>query len=155
FTLNLSSPVNATISRGTATGSILNRMTKFFVADGGTPKTYEYGSGGTSEEITPETSGDTTPRGVATTAAGNTVWVVDGNKTVHLYTNHGVLQGPWSPGGLQGSSQLTGIATNGTDIWLVDSSADKIYKYTGAASRLSGSLTAASSFSLAGGKNAD
>jgi sugar lactone lactonase YvrE len=151
FTMSLSSPVNATIVRGQATGSILNRMTKFFVADGGTPKTYQYGSGGTSEEISPETSGDTAPRGVATTAAGTTVWVVDANKNVYVYSNHGVLQGSWTAGGLQGNAQLTGIATNGTDIWLVDSSADKVYKYTGAASRLSGSQSAASSFRLSSG----
>jgi sugar lactone lactonase YvrE len=151
FTMNLSSPVNATIARGQGTGTILNRMTKFFVADGGTPKTYEYGSGGTSEEISPESSGDTAPRGVATTAAGTTVWVVDANKTVYVYDNHGVLLGSWSAGGLQGNSQLTGIATNGTDIWLVDSSAAKVYKYTGAASRLSGSQNAASSFNLVKG----
>jgi hypothetical protein len=47
---------------------------------------------------------------------------------------------------------LTGIATNGSDIWLVDSSADKVYKYTGGpgtgANRVSGSQSAASSFSL-------
>jgi hypothetical protein len=155
FTLSLSSPVNATITRGQATGSILNRMTKFFVVDSGTPKTYEYGSGGTSEEISPEISGDTAPRGVATTAAGTTVWVVDANKTVYVYNNHGVLLGSWSAGGLSSSALLTGIATNGTDIWLVDSYADKVYKYTGAASRLSGSQNPASSLSLASGKNGD
>jgi sugar lactone lactonase YvrE len=148
FTLNLSGASGATISRAQGLGSILNRQTKFFVADGSTSATYEYGSGGTSEEITPEKSGDTAPRGVATTAAGTTVWVVDANKNVYVYTNHGVLQGSWSAGGLSSSATLTGIATNGTDIWLVDSSADKVYKYAGAASRLSGSQSAASSFSL-------
>jgi hypothetical protein len=155
FTMNLSGASGATISRGQATGSILNRMTKFFVADGGTRRTYQYGSGGTSEEITPENSGDTAPRGVATTAAGTTVWVVDANKNVYVYNNHDVLEGSWSAGGLSSSATLTGIATNGTDIWLVDSSADKVYKYTGAASRLSGSQSAASSFSLAKGNNGD
>jgi sugar lactone lactonase YvrE len=153
FTLKLSSPVNATITRGQATGSILNRVTKFFVADGSTPKTYEYGCGGTSEEISPQLSSNTAPRGVATTAAGTTVWIVDANKTVYRYSNHGVLLGSWTAGGLQGNAQLTGIATNGTEIWLVDSSADKVYKYTGAASRLSGSQNAASSFSLVKGNN--
>jgi hypothetical protein len=148
FTVNLSSPVNATISRGQGTGSILNRMTKFFVADGGTPKTYEYGSGGTSEEITPETSGDTAPRGIATTAAGNTVWVVDANKNVYVYSNHGTPLGSWSAGGLSSSATVTGIATNGTDIWLVDSYADKVYKYSGAGSLRSGSQNASSSFKL-------
>jgi hypothetical protein len=149
FTLNLSGASGATISRSQATGSILNRQTKFFVVDSGTVRTYEYGSGGTSEEITaPQNSTDTAPRGVATTAAGSTVWVVDANKTVYVYDNHGVLQGSWSAGGLSSHAQLTGIATNGTDLWLVDSSADKVYRYAGAAGRLSGSQNAASSFSL-------
>jgi archaellum component FlaF (FlaF/FlaG flagellin family) len=40
------------------------------------------------------------------------------------------------------------IATNGTDVWIVDAYSDKVYKYTGAASRLTGSQNAASSFSL-------
>jgi sugar lactone lactonase YvrE len=147
FTMNLSSPSGATINRGQGTGSILNRQTKFFVVDSGTvAETYQYGSGGTSEEIT--NSNDTAPRGVATTAAGTTVWVVDANKNVYVYTNHGVLQGSWSAGGLSSSATLTGIATNGTDIWLVDSSSDKVYKFTGAAGLRSGSQSAASSFKL-------
>jgi hypothetical protein len=156
FTLNLSGASGATIGRGQATGSILNRQTKFFVVDSGTVRTYEYASGGTSEEITVpvNTFGgtNTAPRGDATIAAGTTVWVVDANKTVYVYDNHGVLQGSWSAGGLSRSATLTGIATNGTDLWLVDSFADNVYKYTGAASRLSGSQNAASSFSLASGK---
>jgi len=155
FTLNLSGAVNATITRGQATGSILNHMTKFFVVDGGTAETYQYGSGGTSEEITAQSSGDIAPRGVATTEAGTTVWVVDANKSVYVYTNHGVLLGSWSPGGLSSSAQFTGIATNGTDIWLVDSNSDKVYKYSGAASRLSGSQNPSSSFKLASGKTGD
>jgi sugar lactone lactonase YvrE len=157
FTMNLSGASGATISDGQATGSILNRQTKFFVADSGTVKTYEYGSGGTSEEITvPQLSTDTAPRGVASTAAGTTVWVVDANKNVYIYDNHGVLLGSWAAGGLPNTANVTGIATNGTDIWLVDpSSTAKVYKYTGAASRLSGSQSAASSFSLVGGKNGD
>ncbi len=35
-----------------------------------------------------------------------------------------------------------------TDVWIVDSKSDKVFKYAGAASRLSGSQNAASSFSL-------
>jgi sugar lactone lactonase YvrE len=161
FTLNLSNASGATIGRGQATGSILNRQTKFFVVDSGTVKTYEYGSGGTSEEITAPNGGtvvgntDTAPRGVATTAAGTRVWVVDANKNVYVYSNHGVLLGSWSATGLSSRSQLTGIATDGTNIWLVDASSDKVYEYAGAASRLSGSQGASSSFSLASGRNGD
>ena len=144
--------MNATISHGQGTGSILNRMTKFFVVDSGsTSETYQYGSGGTSEEISPQLSSDTAPRGDATTAAGTTVWVVDANKNVYVYTNHGALLGSWSAGGLSSSAQLTGITTNGTNIWLVDSYANKVYKYTGAATRLSGSQSAASSLSCHSG----
>jgi len=77
---------------------------------------------------------------------------VDANKNVYVYTPGGTLLGSWSAGGLSSSATLTGIATNGTDIWLVDSYTDKVYKYAGAASRLSGSQNAASSFSLVSGK---
>jgi len=99
---------------------------------------------------------DLQPFGVTTTAAGTTDWVVDLNENVYVYNNAtGALLGSWSAGGLIPGARLTGIATNGTDIWLVDSNAAKVYKYTGAASRLSGSQNAASSFALAGGKNGD
>lgn len=46
---------------------------------------------------------------------------------------------------------MQGIATNDTDIWIVDSRQDRVYLYTGAASRLSGSQSAASNFALNSG----
>jgi hypothetical protein len=46
---------------------------------------------------------------------------------------------------------IEGIATNGTDIWLVDARQDRVYRYANAASRLSGSQNAASSFALNSG----
>jgi hypothetical protein len=121
--------------------------------DSATPGTYQYGSGGTSEEFSAQLSANTAPRGIATTAAGTTVWVVDANKNVYVYTNHGVLLGSWSAGGLNPTAQVEGIATNGTDIWLVDAKQHKVFKYAGAASRLSGSQNAASSFSLNSGNS--
>jgi sugar lactone lactonase YvrE len=157
FTMNLSGESGATVNRRQGTGSILNRMTKFFVVDSGTVKTYEYGSGGTSEEITvPQLSSDTAPRGVATTAAGTTAWVVDANKNVYVYDNHGVQLGSWTANGLPKNAQVEGIATNGIDVWILANSPskDKVFKYSGAASRLSGSQSAASSFSLASGNTA-
>jgi hypothetical protein len=123
------------------------------VADAASPdRLYRYGVSGNALANSALGSGDTAPRGVAANAAGTTEWVVDANKNVYVYDNHGVLQGSWSAGGLSSSATLTGIATNGTDIWLVDSTADKVYKFTGAASRLSGSQSAASSFALVKGK---
>jgi hypothetical protein len=136
-------------------GTILDNDTKFYVIEGTADKNYRYSSAGTAGE-SPDNlgSGNTAPRGEAANATGTTTWVVDSKKTVYVYdSGSGNLLGSWSAGGLSSSTQLTGIATNGTDIWLVDSSADKVYKYTGAASLLSGSQSAASSFNLARGNN--
>jgi hypothetical protein len=150
FTVNLSpNPTGATIARGQGTGTILDGdSTKFYVVDGSADSTYRYGPSGNAQTNSPLGSGDTAPRGVAANATGTTEWVVDANKTVYVYSPGGTLLGSWSAGGLSSSATLTGIATNGTDIWLVDSSAAKVYKYSGAAGRLSGSQNPVSSFSL-------
>jgi streptogramin lyase len=155
FTLNLSSPVGGAITSSQGIGTILDDTQFYVVNDSGNDQTYQYASSGSALGNNALTSGDTAPRGVATTAAGTTEWVVDANKNVYVYNTGGMLLGTWSAGGLSSSATLTGIATNGTDIWLVDSTSDKVYKYTGAASRLSGSQSAASSFSLAKGTNAN
>ena len=56
-------------------------------------------------------------------------------------------------GGINGQIQIEGVTTSGTDIWLADAKTDKVYKYTGAATRLSGSQNAASSFTLNSGNS--
>src|SRR5262249_50726176 len=161
FTLTLSNPVAATLSRSQGTGAITDNdaAATFYVVNdatsslGGTNTAYKYRTTGTQQAPFGLSLNDLDPRGVAANAAGTTFWVVDANKNVYVYNSSGTLQGSWSAGGLSSSAQLTGIATNGTDIWLVDSNADKVYKYTGAASRLSGSQNAASNFALVGGHN--
>jgi streptogramin lyase len=156
FTINLSNPVGGVVTRGQAIGTILDDA-KFYVVDGSSSdSTYQYASSGTALGTNVLGGGDTAPRGVATTAAGTTEWVVDANLNVYVYNTGGALLGSWSAGGMPSGAQVTGIATNGTDIWLLDpSSTSRVYKYTGAASRLSGSQSAASSFALTGGKNGD
>jgi sugar lactone lactonase YvrE len=161
FTLTLSNPQAATLSRSQATGTIApsDQNAKFYVVNdatptiGGTNTAYKYQPSGTAQAPFGLSLNDLDPRGVAANAAGTTEWVLDANKNVYVYSPGGTLLGSWAAGGLNSSATLTGIATNGTDIWLVDSSADKVYKYNGAASRLSGSQSAASSFNLAGGHN--
>jgi hypothetical protein len=150
FTVNLSNPVGATISRGQATGTIIDGdKTKFFTVDAGsTATTFRYGLSGNTFASSTLSSGDSAPRGVAANAAGTTVWVVDGNKTVYVYDPSGNLLGSWTAGGLSHKANLQGIATDGTNIWVVDKQMAKVYQYTGAASRRSGSQSAASSFSL-------
>jgi DNA-binding beta-propeller fold protein YncE len=156
FAVNLSNPEAATISRNQATGTIApsDENAKFYVvngassSNGGTNTAFKYQASGTEQAPYGLSVNDLSPRGVAANAAGTMEWVVDANKNVYVYSSSGTLLGSWSAGGLSSSANLTGIATNGTDIWLVDSSSDKVYKFTGAAGRLSGSQNAASSFSL-------
>ncbi len=119
--------------------------TKFFVVDGASDKTHEYDAQGNRQDIASLASGNTNPRGAASNVAGNRVWVIDANKKVFVYDNAGVLLGSWTASGLNAPQ---GITTNGTDLWIVDAQTDKVYKYSGAASRLSGSQSAASSFNL-------
>jgi sugar lactone lactonase YvrE len=156
FALNLSSPVGGSLARGQATGTIApsDGAAKFYVVNdatsslGGTNTAFKYQSSGAAQAPFNLSLNDLSPMGVAANASGTTEWVVDANKNVYVYSPGGTLLGSWSAGGLSSSATLTGIATNGTDLWLVDSYADKVYKYTGAASRLSGSQNAASSFKL-------
>jgi len=163
LTLNLSSLVAATLSNSQAVGTILpsNTPAQFYVVNdstpaiGGTNMAYEYQASGAEQAPFGLSLNNLSPRGVAANAAGTNEWVVDANKNIYVYSSGGTLLGSWSAGGLSSNAQLTGIATDGTNIWLVDSYTDKVYKFSGAASRLSGSQNAASSFSLAGGRNGD
>jgi sugar lactone lactonase YvrE len=159
FTASLSDPQLATLSQSLATGTIApsDQAAKFYVVNDATPSlgstntAYKYQVSGTEQAPFGLSLNDLAARGVAANAASTMEWVVDANMNVYVYSPGGTLLGSWSAGGLSSSAQLTGIATNGTDIWLVDSNTDQVYKYSGAASRLSGSQNAVSSFSLAGG----
>ncbi len=126
--------------------------TKFYVVNDATQNlTYEYTAGGQLNESYSLNTGNITPRGAASTIAGDKTWVVDANRNVYVYNNSGGLLGSWTAGTLASNATVEGIATNGTDIWIVDAKSDKVFKYTGAASRTSGTQYAASSFKLNSG----
>jgi hypothetical protein len=153
FTVNLSNPTSgAAIVDGQGVGTISDddpQPTKFYVVnDATTNVTYEYGDNGTALENYSLDSGNAAPRGAASTAAGDKVWVVDANRTVYVYDSAGALLGSWTAGSIASNATVQGIATNGTDVWIVDAKSDKVFRYAGAATRLSGSQNAASSFSL-------
>jgi hypothetical protein len=126
--------------------------TKFYVVNDATQNlTYEYNASGGLVESYNLNTGNTAPRGAASTTAGDKSWVVDANRNVYVYNNSGGLLGSWTAGTLSTKAVVEGIATNGTDVWIVDAYSDKVYKYTGAATRLTGSQNAASSFNLNSG----
>ncbi len=123
--------------------------TKFHVVNDASPdQTYDYNSGGGLNDSYNLTSGNTAPRGVASTVAGDKTWVVDANRNVYVYNASGGLLGSWTAGTLASNATVEDITVYGNDVWIVDAKSDKVYRYTGAATRLSGSQNAASSFSL-------
>jgi hypothetical protein len=153
FTFNLSNPVGGVITSSQGLGTILDD-TKFYVVDGGSSdSTYQYAVGGGSLGNNALGSGDTAPRGVATTAAGTTEWVVDANKNDYVYSTGGTLLGSWTPGGLDANAQITGIATTGIELWLLDNYTRQIYWYSGGGGMRSGSMTPFASFRLSKNNN--
>ena len=104
--------------------------TKFYVVNDATQNlTYEYNVSGMSVESYSLNTGNTAPRGAASTIAGDKTWVVDANRKVYVYNNSGGLLGSWTAGTLTTKATVEGIATNGTDVWIVDAKSDKVYKY--------------------------
>jgi hypothetical protein len=123
--------------------------TKFYVVDDAASNiTYRYAPDGATRGSAPMDTGNSAPRGVAGTIAGDKTWVIDANRKVYVYSASGTLLGSWTAGSLANNATPEGIATNGTDIWIVDGKTDKVFRYAGAASRLTGSQSAASSFAV-------
>jgi outer membrane protein assembly factor BamB len=148
FNLKLSNPSGGTITTGQGVGTIHeDNATKFYVVDLN-HATYKYQTSGTQQEPFLLSQGNLDSKGIAANAAGTEEWVVDYNKNVYVYTPGGTLLGSWSAGGLPSNASLNGVASDGTNIWLLDATTSKIFYYAGAASRLSGSQIAASSFKL-------
>ena len=72
--------------------------------------------------------------------------MIDKNETVYVYdTDDNSLLGSWTAGGLD---KPQGIATDGTDLWIVDEELDRVFRYAGATSRLTGSQSPSDSFPL-------
>jgi len=149
LTPSSSDPAYNTFSATKASITNLDNDTKFYVVNDGSPdKAYEYATSGGQGESYGLNSGNTAPRGVATTAAGDKTWVVDANRKVYVYNTSGGLLGSWTAGTLNNKAVVEDITVYGNDVWIVDANSDKVYRYNGAASRLSGTQNATSSFNL-------
>ena len=122
---------------------------KLYVVNDATANvSYRYDAAGASLGNSALVAPNAAPRGAASMIGVDNTWVIDANRTVYVYNATGGLLGSWSAGSMPNNATPEGIATNGTDIWIVDGSSDKVYRYVGAASRLTGTQAAASNFSL-------
>src|SRR5262249_35692523 len=126
-------------------------MTFQVVDDATVNKTYVYAANGAAQGSTALVAANSAPRGVASMVGVEKTWVVDANRNVYVYNTTGTLLGSWSAGSRAANATPEGIATDGKDVWIVDSRNHMAYRYAGAASRLSGSQIAASSFFLGSG----
>ena len=124
--------------------------TKFFVVDDTSDATFEYGTSGQFIEQTVLANGNWEPRGVTSNATGSSVWVVDAGGTVFVYDGDGNPQGSWIA---DAANAAEGIATDGTDIWIVDGGSKKLLHYQGAATLTSGNMRPTSRTGLGGQSN--
>lgn len=126
-----------------------NGKAEFFVVDPAAADTFRYGSSGGSvgPGSFPQDPAALNPRGVVANSTGTTLWTIDGTThDVVVQKADGTVQGTWLANGLQSPQ---GIASNGTDLWIVDAGSKKVLRYTNGVSLTSGSASAASSFNLA------
>ncbi|MFM7057513.1 MAG: tandem-95 repeat protein, partial [Planctomycetota bacterium] len=118
---------------------------KFFVVDATGLRNYQYSADGSAITSTPLTTRDSRPRGIATNPAGTIFWVIDGGGDIFVYSREGALLGQWTPGR---AGRPEGITVWGNDLWLVDPTGDRLYRFTGGAALRSGRVDATSSFLL-------
>ncbi len=128
------------------TSESLTASTKFFVVDSVADRTFGYGAGGAATQSFDLAGGVSEPTGITSNRAGDTLWVVD--RLTHQVTvqeSQGALRGSWTAAGL---SDPQGIATDETHIWIVDAAQDRVFRYSEAAVRTSGTAFASNSFDL-------
>ena len=118
---------------------------KFFVVDRAADATFRYDAEGLAGDRTELAGQNNFPRGATSNVSGDTLWVIDANKRVFVYNADGSLRGSWRA---KGVASPEGIATDGTDIWIVDRAHDQVFRFDGAASHTSGDHYPDSKFGL-------
>ena len=122
---------------------ITNSSTKFFTIDDDNNRTFQYGSVGEFRQnfgVVP-----TSPRGITANVTGTNVWIADYSGRIFNYTSSGAHVANWSSqiGGIQG------VTTDGSNIWTVSESTDRVYYYPGGTTYANGTNNAPrSSFPL-------
>ncbi len=119
--------------------------TKFYVVDSSARGTFGYDAAGgmtSSQNLNKENS---KPHGIASNKEGTRLWTLDEKGDVFVYDAAGKSLGSWTAKGID---KPEGITTDGVNIWIVDDAANKIFYFAGAASRVSGKMSATTTFAL-------
>jgi len=119
----------------------------FFVVDAGQDLVFAHTATGTalgaSFSLEP---GSFQASSLAGDPVGNQLWVIDGlTHEVTLRTTDGQSLGRWLAAGLLDPH---GIASNGTDLWVVDTEAGALVRFAGAAALTTGTATPSATFAL-------
>ena len=124
---------------------------QFVVVDDSKNAFFAYTTSGDVVKQAPLSSNDRSPQGVTTNADGSRIWVAETTGIIFVYDAQQKQIGRWQANDLE---HVTGVATDGTDIWLVDSKTDSIHRFAGACSRMSGKVSATNTMRLnSGNKN--
>ncbi len=118
-------------------------VTKFFTVDDDKNKTFKYGSVGNFIQdfgVSPQN-----PRGITSNVTGSNVWIADYYGRIYNYTSGGTHVANWN----SKISGLQGVTTNGTHIWTVSETTDRVYYYVNGTKIANGaSVNPSSSFAL-------
>jgi VCBS repeat-containing protein len=148
FTYRASDAVSFGLATVTVTVIPVISPTKFFVADATAGATFKYAADGSAISNFALDRAGNKPRGIASNSTGTTQWVIDTSGTVFVYNNSGALLGSWQP---QNVGKPEGITVWGNDLWLVDPTQDKVFKFVGGALLRTGRVSATSNFALNSG----
>ncbi len=118
---------------------------KFFIPDQSEHETFMYGASGQFAGRFDHYSTKQRSRGAASNADGSKLWIVSAERDINVYTGTGVYLGSWNS---KAGNQPEDIATNGTDIWIVDDARDQVFFFAGGAAWTSGSQSNTSAFNL-------
>ncbi|MCU0709665.1 MAG: hypothetical protein MUF23_15350 [Pirellula sp.] len=125
----MSAPLTST---ATITVTVFNDTpVKFFLANSRGTQVYRNDS--TGKPLSPFASSISgqTHVGVASNLAGDRVWMLGSGGRINVHNGSNALLGSWQASGL---SNPQDIATDGTDIWIVDAGSDTLVRFANAAS---------------------
>ena len=131
---------------GTATQTVnLTASTKFFVVDQSEHSFFEYDPDVDLLMDRDLGQQNSSPRGAASDPTGELIWILDHSRRVFVYDRSGQLLGQWDA---MTPNAPSGIATDGTNLWIVGDAKDEVDFFENGASFRSGSYTPTSHFDL-------